>query len=329
MPSRRRFLRSLAGSLLVMPIVAEAQRAGKVPRIGVLWAGTPAGAAHLNEAFKQGLREHGHVEGQSFVLEVRYSDGHVERMAELAAELVRNKVDVIVAATDSAIAAAKRQTQSIPIVMVGASDPVGTGFVASLARPAGNVTGSSRMSPALIGKRAELLREAVPQLSRVAVLWNPDVRGAVLEFKELEEPARSLRLRLQSVELSHADELPRAFAAITQARAEAMLVITPNPVAFVHQDKLVSFARQHRLPSMYGSTEYVDSGGLMAYGVVNGELSRRAATYVDKILKGTRPGELPVEQPTRFELVINLRAAKPLGLTMPPSLLMKADRVVQ
>jgi len=247
----------------------------------------------------------------------------------LAAELVRMKVDVIVASTDPAIAAVKRQTQSIPIVMVGPSDPVGTGFVSSLARPGGNITGLSRMSPEISAKRLELLREAVPQLSRVAVVWNPDVRGALLDFKELEGPARSLRLRLQSVEVSHADDFARAFSAITEARAEAIIVITPNPVTFANTGQLVSFAQKNRVVSIYGSPEYADAGGLMGYGASTAEGWRQSATYVNKILKGANPGDLPVEQPTKFELVINLKAAKALGLTIPPSLLRRADRVIQ
>ena len=313
--------------LCATTIAVEAQRA-KVFRVAVIFAGTPASTPHFNEAFQQGLREHGYVEGQNVVVERRYAEGRGERMAEIAAELVRMKVDVIVTATDPAIAAVKRQTRSIPIVMVSASDPVGTGFVASLSRPGGNVTGSSRMSPELSGKRLELLREAVPHLSRVAVIWNPDVRGAVLDFKEMEEPARILRLRLHSVEVSRADDFARAFDAITEARAEAMIVITPNPAAFVNQAKLTGFAQKHRLASMYGSPEYVDAGGLMAYGVATDEAFRRAAIYVDKILKGAKPGDLPVEQPTKFHLVVNARTAKALGLTI-PSILQRADRVIE
>ena len=262
-------------------------------------------------------------------MERRYAEGRVERVGEMAAELVRMKVDVIVASTDPAIAAVKRQTPSIPIVMVNASDPVGTGFVASLARPGRNITGTSTMSPELSAKRLELLREAVPQLSRVAVVWNPDVRGALLDFKELEGPARSLRLRLQSVEVSHADDLARAFSAITEARAEAMIVITPNAATFANRGRLLTFAQKNRVPCMYGQLDYVDGGGLMAYGVARGEAWRRAATYVDKIVKGAKPSDLPVEQPTKFELVINLKAAKAIGLTIPPSLLRRADRVIQ
>jgi putative ABC transport system substrate-binding protein len=311
------------------PVAGEAQLAAKVPRIGVLSAGTMTTASNNDEAFKQGLREHGYVEGQNIVLERRYGEGRGERMAEIAAELVRMQVDVIVATSDSAIAALKRQTRSIPIVMAGASDPVGTGFITSLARPGGNITGTSSMSPEISGKRLELLRESIPKLSRVAVMWNPDVRGALLDFKGLEAPARSLRVHLQSVEVTNADDFARAFSEITQARAEAIIVITPNPVAFVNRGQLASLAQKNRLPAMYGTPAYVDDGGLMAYGSSAAERWRRAATYVDKILKGAKPGELPVEQPSKFELVVNLKAAKAIGLTIPPSLLRRADRVIQ
>jgi putative ABC transport system substrate-binding protein len=311
------------------PLAAEAQQAAKTPRVGVLFGGTPTTAASFNEAFTQGLRELGYVERQTIILERRYADGSGERINAIATELVRMRVDVIVAGSDSTIAAVKRQTQSIPIVMVGASDPVGTGFVASLARPGGNVTGMSRMSGELSAKRLELLREAVPHLSRVAVIWNPDVRGAVLDFKELEEPARSMRVQLQSVEVSRADDLARAFSAILNARAEALIVITPNPVTFASQGQLVSFAQRHRLPSIYGVQEYVEAGGLAAYGPSNAAAFRRAAFFVDRILKGARPGDLPVEQPTKFELVINLKTAKALGLTIPQSLLIRADQVIE
>jgi len=326
---RRAFITVVSGSILTSRLAAEAQTAGKVYRIGVFWTSTPTAVARSNEAFTRELRERGYVEGQNVILERRYAEGRVERVGEIAAELVRMKVDVIVAATDPAIAAVKRQTQSIPIVMVGPYDPVGTGFIASLARPGGNITGLSRMSPELSAKRLELLREVVPQLSRVAVVWNPDVRGALLDFKELEGPARSLRLQLKSVEVSHVDDFARAFSAMTEARAEAIIVITPNPVTNANTGQLVSFAQKNRVVSIYGTTEYADAGGLMAYGVSNTERWRRSATYVDRILKGVNPGDLPVEQPTKFELVVNLKAAKAIGLTMPPSLLRRADRVIQ
>jgi ABC-type uncharacterized transport system substrate-binding protein len=314
---------------LVAPFTADAQQAPKVPRVGVFFASNPTATTRNNEAFTQGQRERGYVEGQNIVLERRYGEARAERMAEVAAELVRMKVDVIVAVTDQPISAVKRQTQSIPIVMVNSTDPVGTGFVASLAHPGGNITGVSMMSPELGWKRLELLREALPQLSRLAVIWNPDVRGAVVEYKQLEAPARSLGLRLQSVEVSHADDLAAAFSAIADARAEAVLVISAGPVMFANRARIASLAQKHRLVSMYGQQDFADAGGLMAYGTAATEGWRRAATFVDKILKGAKPGDLPVEQPTKFELVINLKTAKALGLTIPQTLLQRADQIIQ
>jgi putative ABC transport system substrate-binding protein len=307
----------------------DAQQAPKIARIGYLSPSTPALAAGFVEAFRQGLRELGYVEGKTFVLEVRYGEARVERLPELARELVGRKVDVIVAGTDAAIAAVKRETQTIPIVMTTSNDPVGTGFVASLARPGGNITGLSAISPELSGKRLELLRNAVPGLSRVAFLWNPDVRGNVLDYKETEGAARSQRLELQSIEVSRAEDLDRAFSAVTNQRAQALVLPAGNPVAFANRGQIASFAQRNRLPSMYGQREFVDAGGLMAYGPIASEMFRRAAIYVDKILKGAKPADLPVEQPTKFELVINLKTAKALGLTMPQSLLRRADQVIE
>jgi putative tryptophan/tyrosine transport system substrate-binding protein len=261
-------------------------------------------------------------------VERRFGDAKPERMAEVAAELVRLKVDVIVTSTDVAIAAVKQQTRTIPIVMANSTDPVGTGFVASLAHPGGNVTGLSNISPELNAKRLELLREALPGLSRVAIMWNPDVRGAVLDYKETDSAARSLHLQLQSVEVSRVDDFERAFSELTAGRAEALMVVGSS-LAFANRDQLASLALKHRLPSMYDPREYADAGGLMAYGQSNAERWRRAATYLDKILKGAKPGDLPVEQPTKFELVINMKTAKALGLTLPPSLLRRADEVIQ
>ena len=320
---------TIVAGVLASPCAAPGQQAAKAPRVGVLFAGTPTTAAPFNEALTEGLRERGYVEGRNIIVERRYGGGHSDRITAMAAELVRMRVELIVTGTDTAIAAVKRQTQTIPVVMAGASDPVGTGFVASLARPGGNITGTSRMSPETSGKRLELLREAVPRLSRVAVIWNPDVRGAVLDFKELEEPARAMRVQLQSVEVSRADDLAGAFSAVVDARAEALVVITPNPVTFTSQEQVVSFARRHRLPSIYGVEEYADAGGLMTYGASIRGAYRRGAFFVDRILKGARPSDLPVEQPTQFELIINLKTAKALGLAIPPSLLSRADRVIE
>jgi len=310
-------------------ITAGAQQVAKVPRIGVLAAGAPVTSSHAQAAFEQGLRDYGYVVGQNIVGERRYGEARAERISELAAELVRLKVDVIVTSTDATIAAVKQQTRTIPIVMVNASDPVGTGFVASLARPGGNVTGISAISPELSAKRLEFLKEAVPALSRVPIMWNADIRGAVLDYKETEAAARSLRLQLHSVEVSHVDDIDRAFSVLAQSRAEALVVPPINPVLFANRSQVAALAQKHRLPAMYGQREFADASGLMAYGPNIADAWRRAAAYVDKIIKGAKPGELPVEQPTKFELVINLQTAKALGLTLPSSLLRRADHLIQ
>jgi putative ABC transport system substrate-binding protein len=316
-------------AMFAAPLTGGAQQRVKIPRIGVLQVGRAAGNQHLFDAFKQGLRERGYVEGQHVVFERRLGEGRSERVREAAAELVRMKVDLIVTSTDQGIAAVKQETQTIPIVMANSTDPVGTGFVASLARPGGNITGNSAMSPELSGKRLELLREVVPRLSRVAILWNPDIRGAVIDYRETENAARSLHLQLQSVEVDRADDLDRALSAVTAGRAEALIVPAVSPLLFANRRQIVSFAQKSRLPSIYGAQDFADAGGLMAYGPNAADQWRRAATYVDKILKGARPAELPVEQATRFELVINLKTAKAIGLTIPPSLLQRADHVIQ
>ena len=333
-PPTSRFLRlhravALALVVLALPIHLDAQAAPKVTKIGLLTPSSPAGSGHLVEAFRQGLRELGHVEGKTFVVEARYGDGRSERLPELARGLVSLKPDVIVTSTDVATAAVKRATRTIPIVMALSTDPVATGFVASLTRPGGNITGLSNISAALSGKRLELLREAVPGLSRVAFLWNPDVRGALLDYKETEEVARSLRLELYSLEVSTAEDLDRAFSVLTSQRAQAFIVTAANVVMFGRRAEIARFAQSSRLPSMYSAKEYVDVGGLMSYGPSVPGMFRRAAVYVDKILKGAKPADLPVEQPTTFELVINLKTAKGLGLAVPPSLLLRADRVIE
>jgi putative tryptophan/tyrosine transport system substrate-binding protein len=319
---------TLALGILTVPIISGAQQAARIPRVGVLHPGAPATSSHFAAAFTQGLRELGYLEGQNIVVERRFADAKAERLSDIAAELVRLKVDVIVTSTDPGIAAVKQQTRTIPIVMANSTDPVATGFVASLARPGGNVTGLSSLSPELSAKRLELLKEAVPGLSRVAIVWNPDVRGAVLEYKETESAARSLQLQLQSVEVNRPDDLDSAFSALTTGRAGG-LTVASSSLAFRNRSRIASLAQKHRLPSIYGLREFADAGGLIAYGPNYAEGWRRAATYVAKILKGAKPGELPVEQPTKFELVLNLKTAKALGLTIPPSLLQRADHVIQ
>jgi putative ABC transport system substrate-binding protein len=268
------------------------------------------------------------VEGQNIAIEYRWAEGEYGRLPTLAPELVRLNVDIIVAAPTVAIQAAQQATGMIPIVMALANDPVGSGFVASLARPGGNVTGLSLFSPELSGKRLELLKETIPKLSRVAVLWNPSNPSVPPLLRETEAAAHALRLRLQLLEVRGPTEIDRAFSAIARDRAGALLVL-PDPTAVDQQKRILDLAAKSRLPAMYWSRELVEAGGLMAYGANAPDMFRRAATYVDKILKGAKPADLPVEQPTRFELAINLKTAKALGLTFPPSILVRADQVIQ
>jgi len=315
--------------LLAVAVIAEAQQSTKIPRIGFLAAATPATAAHLVEAFKQGLRQHGYVEGQNVVLELRFGEGKPEQFPVLAAELVRLKVDVIVALTNPVIEAVRQATQTIPIVMPGASDPVGAGFVASLARPGGNITGLTGYSPELNGKRLELLKEAFSKLSRVALLLSPNFPGSALDLKETESAARSLGLRIQPLEVRDASDIDRAFKAMIKERADALTMFPGHPALFVNRKKIVELAANHRLPAMYSLHEFVDDGGLMFYGPDLLVGYRRAADYVDKILKGAKPAELPIEQPMKFELIINLKAAKQIGLTIPPNVLARADKVIK
>ena len=328
MIDRRTFVSTVAGALLVRAFPANAQPAKKVPRIGVFHPGTPASAPQSVEAFRQGLREHGYEEGKNIVVEHRYTESRLERVVEIAAEFVRLKVDVIVTSLDVATAAVKQQTQTIPIVMAASIDPVATGFVSSLARPGGNVTGLSTMAPELAVKRLELLREVVPGLSRVAFIWNTNVPGNLLEYKQAGDAAQSMRLQLQSAEVSSVDDFERAFSALKTGGAEA-LIVAGSGLTSTNAGQIANLAMKHRLPSMVSSRDRVDAGGLMAYGPNLAELWRHAATYVDKILKGAKPGDLPIEQPTKFELVINLKTAKALGLAIPQSLLLRADEVIQ
>src|SRR5215472_18465691 len=274
-----------AGALLAVAVTVEAQQPKKIAKIGYLFGSTPAATAQNIEAFRQGMRELGYVEGKTFLLEIRYGEGRAERLPELARGLVGLKLDVIVTGTDFSIAAIKRETQTIPIVMANSSDPVGTGFVASLARPGGNVTGLTNLSVDLSGKRLEILREVLPGLARVAFLWNPEARGTVLDFNESEKAASSLHLELQSIEVSSAADLDRAFSAVTSQHAQAMIILPGNPLAFSKRAEIARFAQRNRLPSMYGIKEYVDAGGLMSYGPSLPAMYRHAATYVDKILK--------------------------------------------
>jgi len=281
----------------------------------------------MTEGFRQGLRDLGYVEGRNVVIEFRDAEGKLERLPALAAELVALKVDVIVVGGTVAALAAKQATRTLPVVFVSAIDPVTDGLVTSLARPGGNVTGLSALAPELVGKRLELLKQAVPGVSQVAVLWQPGALGERTERdlrKEAEVAARALGVRLQFVEARGPDDFDRAFSDMTKARAGALTVLG-STMLINERRRLVDLAAKNRLPAVYGLREYVDAGGLMCYGPNNADMSRRAATYVDKILKGAKPGDLPVEQPTKFELVINLKTAKALGLTIPPSLLQRAE----
>ncbi len=321
----------LALGILLAPLAAEAQQAGKVYRIGFLQSSPPAipGVASLLEAFRQGLREGGWVEGQNILIEYRFTEGRVERYPSLAAELVSLKVDLIVAASSLGAHAAKQATTTIPIVMVYVFDPVGLGVVASLARPGGNVTGVAFVAgPEIAGKYLELLKEAVPKVSRVAVLSNPDSPASPVLLRETEAAAQALAVKLQLLEVRSPNELEGAFAAMTRERAGALLVL-PHPFTFYHAKRIADLAAKSRLPVMYPFRESVEAGGLMAYAANAPDMYRRAATFVDKILKGAKPADLPVEQPTKFELVINLKTAKALGLTIPRSVLIRADEVIE
>jgi putative ABC transport system substrate-binding protein len=318
-------------SILVAPLIAHAQPAKKVYRIGRLAPGSPGGNP-FQEVFRQALHEIGYVEGQNLVIEYRWAEGQQERLPALAAELVQIPVDVLVPSGGStAIRAAQQATRTIPIVMVGGSDPVAAGFVASLAHPGGNITGLSLLTPELAGKRLELLKETVPQSTRVAVLANPSAASTrdPTTPSTLAVAARALGLHLHVVEVRRAEELDDAFAAMARAGAEALYVGGDSLLLDGLRGRIVELAAQYRLPAMYAWRMHVEAGGLMSYGVSLAERHRRAAIYVDKILKGATPAALPVEQPTTFELVINLKAAKALGLTIPPTVLFRADEVIQ
>ena len=329
MMDRRTFLCGIAIGAFGTPLAAEAQQAGRVYRVGYLSVPTRASVENALQAFLRALRVLGWVEGQNLIIEYRWAEGKVERVPELAADLVRRKVDVIVAPAGSAALAAKNATSSIPIVMMFPNDPVEMGLVASLARPGGNVTGTSFTSgPEIFGKQLQILKEILPHASRVAILWNPADQGSALQVKAVEAAARSLRILLQRVEARGPEEFDSAFAAMARQRAEVLLV-AHGPTFLVHRARLAELAVKGRLPTMYSFRENVEAGGLMAYAVNMADFVGHAAVYVDKILKGAKPADLPVEQPTKFELVINLKTAKALGLTIPQSLLLRADEAIQ
>ena len=308
---------------------AAAQPAGKVPRVGYLIAGSHSDPQRqlLLEAFRQGLRELGYVEGQNIAIESRWAEGKDDRLPAFAADLVRSKVDIIVAQSGAATQAAQQATRTIPIVMSLSNDAVGSGLVASLARPGGNITGLTIIAPDLAGKQFQLLKEVVPKVSRVALLTNPANPASAPFLREAEAATRALGVRLQTLETRNPQEIDSAFAAMTSERAGALLIL-PDVIFLSQRRQIAELATKRRLPSVYGVGEYAEAGGLMAYGANHIDLVRRAATYVDKILKGAKPADLPVAQPTKFDLVINLRTAKAIGLTIPPSLLQRADQII-
>ncbi len=329
MIDRRTFLAGTGAVLLAAPLAADAQQAGKVPRIGFLSVTSPSDRPPLLDAFRQRLRELGWVEGQNIVIDYRYAEGRVDRLPDLAAELVRLKVDLIVSGGTQGVTAAKNATETIPIVMIAVRDPVGTGLIASLARPGGNVTGvSGSAGLEIVAKQLELLKETVPKIRRVAILSNPANAYHQLAIREVNVAARSLGVQLQLLEARGPNEFDGAFAAMAKERVGALLVLS-DVIFNSHQTRLADLAARSRLPAAYGVRESVEAGGLMSYGTSFLDLYRRSAAYVDKILKGAKPGDLPVEQPTTFELVINLKTARALGLTIPPSLLRRADEVIQ
>ena len=327
---RRTFVAVTGCGLLGVSLAARAQQAAKIPRIGyVSGTGSATDQGPYVEALRQGLRDLGHTEGRTFSIEYRGVEGKLDRVPSIVNELVELKVDVIVVAILSAIRAAKQATKTIPIVIVTGVDPVASGMVNSLARPGGNITGVATLNQDLNAKRVELLNEVVPRISRVAVLWTPNDPVATINFKEYEAATRALNIQLQSVEVGLQDpDIEGAFQTTVNARADALITITSAPL-FLQQKRIAELAAKHRLPTMFPGSAWVESGGLMSYSTNDVEAFRRAATYVDKILKGAKPADLPVEQSAKFHLVINLKTAKVLGLTIPPALLGRADEVIQ
>jgi putative ABC transport system substrate-binding protein len=329
---KRRDFITLLGGAAAWPLAARAQQAGKVPRIGYMVTGSLESPDQriLLDAFRQGLHEHGYVEGQNVVIDYRAADGKIDRFPEVARALVRLSPDLIWAPNTPAARAAKQVTTTIPIVVPVMGDPVSDGLVASLARPGGNVTGMTFLGPELAAKRLELLKEALPGISHVAALWHPGAYGEPTMremMRNIEAAAGALRVQLRLVEVREAADFARAFSTRAAERTDALFIL-PSPMLFTERRQIVDLAARHRLPSIAMAREFVELGGLMAYGASITDLNRRAGDYVDRILRGTKPADLPVEQPTKYELVINLKAAKALGLTVPPALLFQADEVL-
>ena len=323
---RREFFPLLGGAAVIWPFAVQAQQAAKLPIVGFLGAGSPSGWSHWTAAFLQRLQELGWVEGRTIAIEYRWAEGHSERYAEIVTEFVRLKVDVIVSVSSAALVA-KRVTSTIPIVFTVAADPLGDGMVASLARPGGNVTGLSSQAADVTGKRLEFFREAIPGLRRFAVLAQVGNLGNALEQSQVQAAAKMLGLQVVILEMRSADDIASALEAL-KGRAEALYVL-PNPLANTNRARINDLALSARMPTMHGFREYVETGGLMSYGPNTPDLFRRAGDYVDKILRGAKPADMPVEQPTKFELVVNLKTAKALGIDISPSLLARADEVIE
>jgi putative ABC transport system substrate-binding protein len=326
--NRRTFLCGLALGALGAPLASEAQPAAKIARIGYLGPVSPSAGARLLESFRQGLRELGYVEGQNILIDYRWADGRPDRFPALAAELTQLRVDAIVTYNNPAVAALQQATRTIPIIVANMGDPVGSGFVSSLARPGGNITGFSGLSEELSRKWVELLREAVPRVSRIAVLTVSQTPAADTQWREIQGAAQASKATPQRHEIPGPDEIGHVFASLVKGRAQGLIVL-PHAVTNARRTQIVTLAAEHRLPGMYPDSQYVEAGGLMSYAANFSDLHRRAATVVDKILKGARPADLPIQQPTTFELAINLKTAKVLGLTIPPSLLLRADQVIE
>ena len=327
---RRDFITLLGGAAVVWPIAARAQQsAGKAPReIGMLSPFSRSDSEAWRIAFRQGLRELGWIEGENILIEYRYAEGKSERLSELVADLISQKVEVIVVAVNTDALVAAKATKTIPIVMASAGDPVAAGLINSLARPGGNITGLSQMATDLAAKRLEMLKEVAPNLSSVGVLWNPRDGTSSITWQDIQLPARRINIELYSLEVKTFDEIDAAFTKATNAKVGALYIL-PAPIFVENEKRIADFAAKMGIPSVFHLPEFVRLGGLMAYGPDRVDLFRRAATYVDKILKGANPGDLPVEQPTKFELVINLKTAKAIGVTVPPALLTSADEVIE
>jgi putative ABC transport system substrate-binding protein len=321
---------AIAFTLASLIGVAQAQQPSKIPRIGyVRVVGVPSVPGPNVEAFRRGLRDLGYIDGENILIEFRYADGNRDRISTLVTELVQLKVDVLISGDSPAIRAAKQATKTIPVIMVINQDPVATGLVDSLARPGGNITGISRLTRELGGKRLELLKELIPGISRVGILWDVEAEGPNISFKEYQAAARGLRMQLLSLEVRRPQpDLEGAFQSAIKERARALITIG-NSMLNRRQEQIANYAIKHRLPSVYDSSLWIEPGGLISYSSDNAESYRRAAVYVDKILKGAKPADLPVEQPTKFELVINLKTAKQIDLTIPPNVLARADRVIR